>query len=228
MRVLSKSQINVFKQCPKKWYYNYIKKIKSKPSEAMFRGIRIHKEIEDFYNNITIDIPNKKIKMLNKNTDLKEFLKFENKRLQSCFDKDGNLISKYFYPFHQEAKVNNKELALRGFIDAVYINPEDGKLIIIDWKTGKFRPDSYSSYRFELAMYKELYEKQYGGEVGYWGIFFVDAGKLFFEKVKPISIKAMYKSIERARIGMESGEYPCKPSVLCQYCDYRNICEEWK
>ena len=43
-------------------------------------------------------------------------------------------------------------------------------------------------------------------------------GKLFFEKVKPVSIKAMYKNVEKAREGMESGEYPCKPGILCKWC----------
>lgn len=226
MRWLSKSQINCWKQCPKKWYYQYIDRLPQKPSAAMQRGIRIHNDIEKFYNNI--DIIDEVVIPRTDNPDLKEFVKFENKRFKSCINKDGDIDLKYFYPVEQEAKVSDEKLHLRGFIDAVYINPEDDKLIIIDWKTGKYRPEAYSSYRFELAMYKELYEKKTGKEVGYWGIYFVDAGKLFFEKVKPVSIKAMYKNVEKAREGMEGDDFPCKPGILCKWCNYNDKCQEWR
>lgn len=193
----------------------------------MTRGIRIHKDIEDFYNHVSI-VDGELVEYTGGIPELDKFVKFEQDRIKSCVDKDGNFDLKYFNPVEQEARVSDEKLHLRGFIDAVYINPEDGKLIVIDWKTGKYRPDAYSSYRFELAMYKELYEKKTGKEVGYWGIYFVDAGKLFFEKVKPVSIKAMYKNVEKAREGMEGDNFPCKEGILCNWCDYKDKCEAWQ
>ncbi len=225
-RWLSKSQVNCWKQCPKKWWFQYIVKCKQKPSDAMMRGIKIHKDLEKFYD--MIEIKDGKIIDTSKvPKELHQFIKFEERRIKSCVNIDGSFNLEFFKPVMQEVFVKNETLKLRGYIDAVYKSSKDGKLIIIDWKTGKYRPEQFNSYRFELAMYKELYEKVYGDEVGYWGIYFVDADKLFFEPVKSISIKAMYKSIKKTREGIESGEYPCKPGILCRWCDFHKQCGGW-
>ena len=225
-RMLSKSQMNTYLQCPMKWKFQYIDKRKSKGSPAMWRGIKIHSNIEEFYSHITIKdnkiIPSKSMGEIGK------FLDFNQRRIQSCLDKDGKVDLKYFRPVEQELKVSNDDLALRGFIDAVYINPKDDKAIIIDWKSGKYRPQNFSSYRFELAVYAELYRLQTGITPGYWGIYFVDADKLFFEPVKAVSIKAMYRKVEKVRAGIKAEDYTCKPGILCRWCDFNGECEAWK
>ena len=204
--------MNTYLTCPQKWKFQYIDKRKSKPSPAMWRGIKIHKQIENFYNNDKADtslIPN--------------FLKFEERRLEKC-PKD----KKYLKPIAQELAVKDEDLRIRGFIDAVYLNPKDDGVIIIDWKSGKYRPNNFSDYRFELAVYAELYRLQTGITPKYWGIYFVDADKLFFEEVKSISVKAMYNKVKKVRDGIESQDYQCKPGILCRWCDFNGECEAFK
>ncbi|MHA1868719.1 MAG: PD-(D/E)XK nuclease family protein [Candidatus Heimdallarchaeaceae archaeon] len=228
-RWLSKSQVQTFLQCPYKWYLIYILKKEMKPSPAMERGRKIHEEIENFYENIQFTYVNEKPPQINPKVDMsniQNFLDFEKKRIKSCVDKNGKFDLKYFKPLYQELKIKNKELMLRGIIDAVYINPKDDKLIVIDWKTGKYRPENISQYRFELALYKELLEKEKKVEVGYWGIYFVDADKLFFEKVKERSITNMYKVVEKVRKGIERGDYPCKIGFMCKWCEFKKYCKE--
>jgi len=211
-RMLSKSQMNTFLQCPMKWKYQYIDGRKTKGSPAMWRGINIHKQIENYYKTPNADtslIPN--------------FLKFEERRLENCPD-----IKKYGKPIAQELHVQDDNIKIRGFIDAVYINPKDNGVIIIDWKSGKYRPNNFSDYRFELAVYAELYRLQTGVTPKYWGIYFVDADKLFFEKVKAVSIKAMYNKVEKIRAGIEAKDYQCKPGILCKWCDFSSECDAWK
>jgi len=210
-RILSKSQMNTYIQCPMKWKFQYIDKLKSKGSPAMWRGIQIHKQIENYYN-----VENSDISLI------PNFLKFEERRLKNCPNEN-----KYLKPIAQELSVKNDDLKIRGFIDAVYINPKDDGVIIIDWKSGKYRPENFSGYRFELAVYSELYRLQTGITPKYWGIYFVDHDKLFFEEVKEISIKAMYKKVKKVRDGIESKNYQCKPSMLCKWCDFNDKCPEW-
>ena len=114
---------------------------------------------------------------------IKNFLEFEKKRIVKCINKDGKFDEKYFKPIFQELYIEDEKLGMRGVIDAVYLNPKDDGIIIIDWKSGKYRPENFDDYRFELAFYKELLEKsnKIEGEVKYWGIYFVDADELFFE-----------------------------------------------
>lgn len=220
-RWLSKSQISVYRQCPYKWFLLYIEKIKTKTSPAMLRGVEIHSNIENFYKNI--DVVKGEIVPKESLGELGQFMNFAEKRLANCPD-----IDKYFKPKFQELKIMNDELKLQGYIDAIFVNPKDDGIIIVDWKTGKYRPESFSSYRFELAVYAELYRLEKGITPKYWCIYFVDADKLFFEEVKSISIKAMYKAIDKVREGIEIKNYKPKPGVLCPWCPFSEICEEWR
>ena len=226
MRWLSKSQMNTYLQCPMKWKYQYIDKLKSKGSPAMWRGIKVHSNIEKFYKNV--DVINKQIIPKGDLGELGQFQKFQERRIQSCVDENGEVNLKYFAPLEQELKVADEGLHLRGFIDAVYINPKDDGHIIIDWETGKYRPENFSGYRFELAVYAELYRLQTGITPMYWGIYFVDADKLFFEPVKAVSIKAMYKKVQKVRDGIDAEDYTCKSGFLCKWCDFNKECPEWK
>ncbi len=225
-RWLSKSQINTFQQCPYKWKLLYIDKRKSEPNPAMARGIQVHSNIESFYKNV--DVKAGKIVSKKPLGELGQFQKFEQKRIQSCVDEKGKFNLKYFKPLFQELMISDPKLMLRGVVDAIYVHPKDKGIIIIDWKTGKYRPNFLSKYRFELAVYKELLERKMHMNAKYWGIYFVDADKLFFEEVKSISIKAMYKTVEKVRAEIKAGDYKCKPGILCNWCEFSGECEAWK
>lgn len=47
--MLSPSSINLYKQCPRKWYYRYVKRMKTLPSIHLTRGTIAHSALEDFY-----------------------------------------------------------------------------------------------------------------------------------------------------------------------------------
>ncbi|MDP7323766.1 MAG: PD-(D/E)XK nuclease family protein [Candidatus Woesearchaeota archaeon] len=54
-RIQSPSSINTYRQCPRKYYYSYIKKLKSLPSIHLTRGKVVHSTLEEFF---TINIDN--------------------------------------------------------------------------------------------------------------------------------------------------------------------------
>lgn len=49
LRVLSPSAINTYKQCPRKFFYQYILKLKTKPSIHLTRGKAVHSALENFF-----------------------------------------------------------------------------------------------------------------------------------------------------------------------------------
>ena len=202
--------MNTFLDCPYKWKKQYINKIKSKASYPMMRGIRIHEKIEKFY-----DAPEKSTQ----DPELENLFKFQ-RRLTKDSPKE-----KYCKPIFKELKMEDEELALKGIVDAVFINPKDDGVIVIDWKTGKYRPEKFDNYRFELAVYVELLKAS--GKVDnikYWGIYFIDHDKLFFEEVKEEHIKKMYDIAESVRAGINSGNYPATKNMWCKYCQFKKEC----
>lgn len=213
MKVLNKSQANLFLQCPYKWKKIYVDEIRSEPSPAQIRGTRIHKKVEEFYQNPKADI------------EIKHFIKFELRRIKDMI-KAKKFNKKYFYPIFQELTLYNEKIGLKGTCDAVYINPEDDKLIIIDWKSGKYYPNKFDDYRFELAVYSELvkHSGKIDEEPAYWGIYFIDQDKLFFEKIDKKYIDKMYETMNQVRKEIDSGEYPPKKNQWCYFCQFKNEC----
>jgi putative RecB family exonuclease len=212
-KLLSKSSINLYLQCPFKWKLQYIDLLTSKSSSAQERGIKIHKKIEEFYKNPKVD------------QDLKNFISLELKRIKSCF-KNGKLEKKYFYPLFQELKLQDEELGLKGIIDAVYINPEDDGIIVMDWKTGKFDKNKLDDYRLELAIYVELLRASGKVDsVDYWALYFTDQDKLFFEKIDKKYINKMYKIVNDVREKIEECCFEPRKNIYCYSCEYKDKCK---
>ncbi|MFT4343352.1 MAG: RecB family exonuclease [Candidatus Woesearchaeota archaeon] len=73
-RVQSPSSINVYKQCPRKYYYIYIKKLKTLPSIHLIRGSIVHSALEDFFKLDPRNLPEENYEPLLQNL-LYEFLR---------------------------------------------------------------------------------------------------------------------------------------------------------
>jgi putative RecB family exonuclease len=117
-RVQSPSSINTYKQCPRKYYYQYILKLPTKPSIHLIRGSIVHTVLEDFFKKIPLaDVENYQntIKTILQNnlviewkkneTKLKE-LKLTEEQLFFYFDETINMILNFAEIFNQ--KLNDK------------------------------------------------------------------------------------------------------------------------
>jgi CRISPR/Cas system-associated exonuclease Cas4 (RecB family) len=63
-RIQSPSSINTYKQCPRKYYYQYIEKLATLPNIHLVRGNIAHSVLEDFYD---ISLPEKDYSIFFKN-----------------------------------------------------------------------------------------------------------------------------------------------------------------
>ncbi len=213
MKILNKSQVNAYLECPFKWKKIYVEGTRSKPSPAQKRGIKIHRKIEQFYKDPKPD------------EDLKNLIEFERKRAKDLI-KEGKLQEKYVKPLFQELKLFNADIGLKGTMDAVFINPKDDGLICVDWKTGKHYGNGLDNYKLELCVYAELvnHSGKTDEKVKYIGIFFTDLGKLFFEEIKQEDIDEMYRVVDEVRKGIESGECEPKKNQWCWFCQFKREC----
>lgn len=225
IKVLSKSSINLYLQCPYKWKCIYLDGIKSLPSPAQQRGIDIHSKIENFYKNIKVT--GEKFLIKNDDEDLKKFIDNENNRIIEII-KQNKSLKTYFKPIFQELKLQNDKIGLKGIIDAVFINPDDDKLIVIDWKTGNFNKKDLDKYRLELVVYKLLLEHSdiTDVEVGYWGIYFTDKNKLFFEPVSQEAENETLNKISEVRRNIEMKSFHPKKNFFCKWCQFKDKCDK--
>ena len=136
---------------------------------------------------------------------------------------------KYFFPLMQEVRITDNDIQMVGIFDAVFRNESDGGLILMDWKTGKYKKDN--DMRKELSVYKYLFDNSDKSDekIKYWGMYFVDQKKIFFEEVDDKLFEKIWKRVEKdivkVREGIERKDFHASPSPLCGWCDYFDVCE---
>ena len=125
--------------------------------------------------------------------------------------------------FNIKLKSGEDLYTIRGMIDR--IDEVDGKLKIIDYKTGSPKEKLNFNEKEQLLIYQLATESLFKQEIKSLTFYYLnDNSEVEFlgadkelEKVKEKAINVIE--------GIKKGEFPPKPSKLCKYCDFFDICE---
>lgn len=232
---LSKSKVNTYLKCPKEFKFQYIDEIPCKPNKYMSLGSDVHLIAEKFSEKFSddlddVDIQNELIKVAN-DLDI-------GYGLDEHIDNLGLFFKEVFVDndyklFSTEEYLIDKKNRFSGICDII-LEDEDGKLVVIDYKTSN--SNSFSKYRLELCYYKLLVENVYHRPVSSVGVFFTKNGRLRLLDVSTDENKRKYLSyseIDEAidtmhdvRQKINNKEFPARKQYLCRYCTYKNLCED--
>jgi CRISPR/Cas system-associated exonuclease Cas4 (RecB family) len=243
-RVESPSSINTFKQCKRKYYYNYIAKLPTIPNIHQVRGNIAHSTLEYFFdidvNGVAIDKcrerfqrtvqklfhqtwnqAQKKLQGLDLSQDQHQFY-FEETMLMLM-----NWTNQHLTPI-REQQYRSDNYSVRGFIDA--IKHVEDEVHIIDYKTNA-RFDFKESIKLQLAIYSLLYFEKHGELPSKVGIFFLR------HKLKMINVDEELLTLARREIELVHGhtsiteeinDYPRTITPLCKWstgqCDFYETC----
>lgn len=130
-----------------------------------------------------------------------------------------NNTPRYYFPVMTEQKIYNREMDFAGIVDAVFIHPQDGEYVLMDWKTG--RPKSLQSMREESACYKFVIDDsgKLDKPIKYCAMFFVKTGQLFFEECTDEMVKKYKAKIQGTRKSIQEEKFAKNPKV-CHFCGY--------
>ncbi|HDO19339.1 MAG TPA: PD-(D/E)XK nuclease family protein, partial [Thermoplasmatales archaeon] len=253
MTVYSYSKLNCFLQCPRKFKLTYIDKVKTEIKETIeaFTGSRVHEVLRKLYKDLQYE-------KLNTLDDLIEYLKEQwykkwdegiliTKREyteENYLKMAERFIRDYYnryYPFDQsrtialEKKItvdldSSKQYVIQGYIDRLAYR-EDGVYEIHDYKTGMNLPiNEYLKEDKQLALYAIGVKDKYPDARDVRLIWHF----LAFDKEVEISkTDEELEELKRETISLidkieSCDEFPARISVLCDWCEYKPICGEWK
>ena len=230
---LSKSKINTFIECPRKFKYRYIDEITEEPNEYMAFGTAVHEIAEEIAMEL---MEGNEIDDVFLNLQYDEKLEDHIKGLEKFFK---DVYSNGYEVFSAEEYIVDEKSNLNGIVDIVIKNSDD-ELIIFDYKTGQ--PRDISKYKLELCVYKVLLESKYPElNVVSAGIYFTGAaayrianfcsgeadyfksksngnlGDNDFEYVDNV-VDSLYDTIDKNYFKKEKG-------FLCKYCFYKEMCD---
>jgi CRISPR/Cas system-associated exonuclease Cas4 (RecB family) len=233
------SRISTYKQCPRKFKYQYIDKIpvEQKCQKALVKGKFIHALLEHNgdINELKKSSDYKEIQeSINSNCvtkqEIKEFYKiyksFTETELYKKLNNNKTLFTELFIALDEDLRIVQYDNSLfRGYIDKVYVNPVTNKVYCVDWKTGQInRKQTYGQLLFySIGLFDKLPENIESIELVY---VYVEHNKIQKKTVYKKDVEKYKKALLNTINKIEEDEvFQKNETPLCDYCDYQNICQ---
>jgi len=248
----SHSKLSTFEQCPLKFKYRYIDKIipEIKKSIEAHLGTCVHSTLEWAYSEVQKShIPSldeiivyfsKKWKQ-DYSADI--IIVKENLTAKDYFNKGIEFLVNYYqknYPFDDntielEKKIKIKldsdgEYNIIGFIDRLVQNLEKNEFEVHDYKTANSLPtqEKIDNDR-QLALYSIAIKEIYGEdkEVKLIWHYLAHNKKIISKRTNEQLQNLKKQTLELIKKIESTKEFPSKKTILCNWCEYKNICPVW-
>lgn len=238
-RPLSHSSISLYNECPQKYKFKYVDKIPEKPRHFFSFGQSVHTALEFFYGVKTPAAPS-----------LEDVLKHYRENWVSAGYKDERQETEYFEQgrgilarFHDKHAKDFKlpffvEYAFTFEVDGVPVTGridrvdklDDGRLHVLDYKTGKQLQTGRIDTDSQLTMYQLACEKQLGAEVAELTFYHLPTLKEHkaFRRPAPLVEELKARIVGTAESILKERFEPAPEESKCRWCDYKPICPIFK
>jgi hypothetical protein len=211
----SYSAIKLYENCPLRYYrQRVIKDVVDEGGEASIYGSRVHELLE---------------KRLAENAELpKEVSRYEPlcKSVESLCEKGGELHVEKELVLTEELKVTGwwePDAWLRSKLDILVLLGDNA--IVMDWKTGKRRADSFQMEMFAAQVFKHYPEVTKVKTSLVWlKSMALDTDTYQREQSNDLWVGIMSR-IRRIHDSLEHDNWPARPSGLCRFCPARHDCD---
>lgn len=246
------SQIEAFSCCPLQYKYNFILKIPIEEKVSFIFGRVMHNTLRDFLasqlsdGSIQPGLFATKDKKEKKRPTLEELLKiydsywvsdgYHSKDEREKYKKKGREIFTAFYAqleadgwpevmfIEKNFTVKIANQVLKGAIDRID-RLGNGTVEIIDYKTGKPKEKLAYDEKRQLLLYQIAVEEVFDLKVGSLAYYYLDNDAKISFVAKPADIAKVKQDVADTIAEISQCQFTPKPSFLCAYCDFRNICE---
>ena len=198
------SKLDTYRGCPQKFKFQFLDKIPQPGSPAMERGSKIHEGIEAYMNGWSKEPP-EEAKSWKEAFDAIRGEQFHAEQAWG-FDKNWNKLPDWF----------GKDCWLRAKSDGHYI--KDGNLVVIDWKTGKYRIPSTEQVELYGVCGGAVYPEAPTTTVEMW---FIDSGDVYSKMYSKAELLNLRKKYESAFAPIYNDElWTPTPGQACRWCTY--------
>jgi hypothetical protein len=200
---LSQSAVKMWRNCPRRWYGQYVENIRSPTSPYAQRGTDLHAELENFFSAPIKGYPSH-LKPLAPWQDIMEHFAFHEAEAEAHLAVDEHW---------KEVPYNDPSAWFRGKIDLIF-RVED-TVYIIDFKTGRQYPDHIEQGRMYVALCQDEDVKEYSFADMYLDNPLDIVEEIFTPAQRLEEIEYIMLTIDRIRNATEWIE---KPGNHCRFC----------
>lgn len=211
----SDSKYNVYLQCIRRFYYQYITKLPQTPNPNMLKGRQVHKKGEDYLKDVIKRVP-------------KEYSYFSDHMKE--FKRMGALSEHNLVISRKFTRLGNRDFSanvlLRAIVD-VYVELGRKEGMYVDFKTGNMYEDKalQQSEISAVALYAA-----YGMDKLTTEFWYLEKNDFLSFEFTARQIQALSKKWKKAfekadkkilKLDIEKEkQWPCSTSGLCNYCDF--------
>jgi hypothetical protein len=231
----SYSKIKIFEDCPRKFKYIYIDKIKVPrvPKDYFDKGTFIHLLLQ--YDGDLAKIKNtKEFQEIKSNgllstADLREFVatyvRFKESNVAKVLFKRDIILREFELFLNHDLEIVEKDddVFLRGYIDAAFVDHATDTLILVDYKTGRI-PEKQSFKQllfYAIGMFSLVPIDKIILAYVYVEHDKIKTGVLKRENIEKYK-KALYNTVQKIE---DCKDFP-KVENFSDFCDYRDTCIE--
>jgi len=241
---LSYSQIETFRLCPLHYKLRYLLNIPTPTSASLSFGVSMHNALHDFYERHATGETVTKSMLLELLEKRWQKAGYENVRYESEMKKRGEgYLSDYFdkefhkttviaaleQPFTIPVSYEGHTIKIGGKIDRVDILP-DGRLEIIDYKTGRMPSKREVDANLQLSMYalavSQIPAIPFGKQPSD-----ITLSLYFFDTQTKMSTTRSAEQLEKEKATIidiakqiEMSDFKCSGNQLCADCEYKLFC----
>ncbi|MFI5362225.1 MAG: RecB family exonuclease [Elusimicrobiota bacterium] len=238
-RPLSHSSITLYNECPQKYKFRYIDLVPEKPRHFFSFGRSVHSALEFFYGVKTPVAPTfEELLKSYKETWVVEGYRDQSQEIE--YFEEGKRILKAFHEKHAKDfhvplaveygfEFDVEGVPVKGFVDRVDKLP-DGRLAVIDYKTGKKLATGRLEIDAQLTMYQYACESLLGAEVGELIFYHLPTLKEHRASRRGGQLVDELKTrIVSTAEAITKEKFDPKPDeMVCRWCDYKPICPIFK
>ncbi len=248
---ISYSSIELYLNCPKKYYFSKVEKIKAKKSKEQIFGTLIHSALKFLHQ--PNPLPHTLSQVLDYFKELWENTKevdWQSEEEKNAYFEEGIRILKEYYKknnpknflivdlekrFFAKIKEGNhpeaKEHTLIGIIDRID-KISNNYFEIIDYKTSRKMPSqNVVDNNLQLGIYALGFEQNWPrfkeSPLKLSLYFLKHSEKISTQKNQELIEKAKQKALKTISL-IEQKKFPPFVSSLCDFCVYKKICPMWK
>lgn len=236
-RMLSPTAINTYLRCPNKYYLRYIKRLKSKPSIHLVKGIAVHEALAKFYDlkpdgdSFVSELRLKLVDLFRKEWSKQQptidKLSLSDNELNEHYTQCVNMLYAWFYRYMEQAslgldrpetevKLFARKYNLMGIVDVIH--DEGGKITLIDYKTSA-KDTVTKEMKIQMALYVLLYKENFGKLPDRVVLDFLATGS---KRMYPVNAdmlkwaKSLCWDVGQKTMSDDPKDYPCTCGGWCE------------
>ena len=234
---LSASAVDTYERCGLRFKLDRDWRIKAQPAAAMQYGAAIHRVLKTYFDSVALGRPKTDEDLIELfRRDLVE-AKIQESYQHELYEKQGVaqlrdfLVAARSLPpaqvLHTEEsfEIHVGATTVGGRIDRIDRRP-DGRVAIVDYKTGKARDQEDADESLQLSLYAMAASEKWGYDVGALIFHNLEENVPVITTRSEGQLVAARSRVESAAQGIADGRFDAKPGIHCNFCAYRSLCPE--